>query len=270
MSVRGELRNFELGLVPLGGILYFVSLTVFMLYLNLVMIRRRHWSTGQQTSMELQYVVRGLCLCVALISIDYIASHANARADLTQERIYSLSPTTRDILAEIEPDHPLKIEAYLSAEVPRDYGPVRKQLTGLLRQYAQIAGAKMDVRLIDVTPFSKEAEAAKLLGVTPERVHSEREGRQFEETIYLGAVVSSSYDQVVIPFFGPSSPVEYELTRSVRTVSKQKRLTVGVMRTDADVIGGGHEWQIVSELKKQYKVKEVSPTAPSKRGPTTC
>ena len=266
MSVRGELHDFELGLVPLGGILYFVSLTVFMLYLNLVMIRRRHWSTGQQTSMELQYVVRGLCLCVALICdrLHRLPRQCPRRPDARAD--YSLSPTTRDILAEIEPDHPVKIEAYLSAEVPRDYGPVRKQLTGLLRQYAQIAGAKMDVRLIDVTPFSKEAEAAKLLGVTPERVHSEREGRRFEETIYLGAVVSSSYDQVVIPFFGPSSPVEYELTRSVRTVSKQKRLTVGVMRTDADVIGGGHEWQIVSELKKQYKVKEVSPDSPIEEG----
>jgi ABC-2 type transport system permease protein len=266
LSLREQLHDFELGLLPLSGILYFVSLTVFMLYLNLVMIRRRHWSTGQQTSMGFQYVVRAVCLCLALISIDYIASHATARADLTAEQVYSLSPTTRDVLKKINPDHPVKIQAYVSTDVPRDYAPVRKQLTGLLRQYAQIAGASMDVRFIDVEPFSKEAEAAKVLGITPERVHSEREGRRYEDTIYLGAVISSSYDQVVIPFFGPSSPLEYELTRSVRTVANQKRLTVGVMRTDADVIGGSHEWQIVSELKQQYIVKDVSPDSPIEDG----
>ena len=66
LSVREQLHDFELGMIPLSGILYFVSLTVFMLYLNLVMIRRRHWSTGQQTSMEFQYVVRAICLCLAL------------------------------------------------------------------------------------------------------------------------------------------------------------------------------------------------------------
>ncbi len=64
---------------------------------------------------------------------------------------------------------------------------------------------------------------------------------------------------MVIPFFGAGTPLEYELTRSIRTVANEKRLTVGVMRTDADVIGGSHDWQIVTELKQQYNVKDVSP-----------
>jgi ABC-2 type transport system permease protein len=267
LSVREQLHDFELGIIPLSGIFYFASLTVFMLYLNLVMIRRRHWSTGQQTSMELQYVVRAVCLCLALISVDYIASHASgARADLTHEQVYTLSTTTKEVLKKINPDHPVKIEAYVSTDVPRDYAPVRKQLTGLLRQYAQLGGSSVDVHFIDVEPFSKEAEAAKIQGVLPERVRSEREGRRYEDTIYMGAVISSSYDQVVIPSFGPTTPVEYELTRSVRTVANQKRYTVGVMRTDADVIGGSHEWQIVTELKKQYNVKDVSPDSPLEDG----
>jgi len=266
LSVREQLHDFELGMIPLSGILYFTSLTVFLLYLNLVMIRRRHWSTGQKTSMGFQYFVRAICLCAALISVDYIASHANARADLTHEQVYTLSATTSEVLKKINPDHPVKIEAYVSTDVPRDYAPVRKQLSGLLRQYAQLGGAAMDVHFIDVQPFSKEAEAAKIQGILPERVRSEREGRRSEETIYMGAVISSSYDQVVIPTFGPTTPVEYELTRSVRTVANQKRLTVGVMRTDAEVIGGSHEWQIVTELKKQYIVKEVSPDSPIEDG----
>jgi ABC-2 type transport system permease protein len=267
LSVREQLHDFELGIIPLSGICYFASLTVFMLYLNLVMIRRRHWSTGQQTSMEFQYVVRAVCLCLALISVDYIASHASgARADLTHEQVYTLSATTKEVIKKINPDHPVKIEAYVSTDVPRDYAPVRKQLTGLLRQYAQLGGSSVDVHFIDVEPFSKEAEAAKIQGILPERVRSEREGRRYEDTIYMGAVISSSYDQVVIPSFGPTTPVEYELTRSVRTVANQKRSTVGVMRTDADVIGGSHEWQIVTELKKQYNVKDVSPDSPIEDG----
>ena len=268
LSVREQLHDFELGIIPLSGIFYFVSLTVFMLYLNLVMIRRRHWSTGQQTSMGFQYVVRAICLCLALISVDYLVSHATAiaRADLTHERVYSLSATTRDVIKKINSDHPVKIEAYMSTDVPREYAPVRKQLTGLLQQYAQLGGSAVDVHFIDVEPFSKEAEAAKVQGINPEHVRSEREGRRYEDTIYLGAVVSSSSDQVVIPSLGPTTPLEYELTRSVRTVANQKRLTIGVMRTDADVIGGQREWQIVTELKKQYSVKEVSPDSPIEDG----
>ena len=135
-----------------------------------------------------------------------------------------------------------------------------------MRQYAQIGGAAIDVHFIDVEPFSKEAEAAKVQGISPEHVRSESEGRRYEDTIYMGAVVSSSNDQVVIPSLGPTTPLEYELTRSVRTVAKEKRLTIGIMRTDADVIGGQREWQIVTELKKQYNVKDVSPDSPIEDG----
>ena len=78
----------------------------------------------------------------------------------------------------------------------------------------------------------------------------------------LGAVVISSYDKVVVPFFGKGIPVEYELTRSIQTVAEKERLTVGVLTTDANVMGGGNEWQIVTELKKQYEVVQVSPDLP--------
>jgi ABC-2 type transport system permease protein len=266
LSIREQLHDFQLGIIPLSGVLYFVSLTVLMLYLNLVMIRRRHWSTGQRTSMGLQYAVRAICLSFALISLAYVASHTNARADLTAEKVFSLSPTTREVLEKINPEHPVRIQVFMSKDVPRDYAPVRTRLTGLVRQYAQLAGKGMDVRFVDVEPFSQEAEEAKLLGITPQHVRSEREGRHYDETIYLGAVISSSYDQVVIPFFGAGMPLEYELTRSVRTVANQKRLTVGVLRTDAELIGGSRDWQIVAELKQQYNVKEVSPDTPIEDG----
>jgi ABC-2 type transport system permease protein len=267
LSVREQLHDFELGVIPLSGVIYFVAFTAFMLYLNLVMIRRRHWSTGQQTSMGAQYFARALCLALALISVAYVASHSSASGrDMTAEQVFSLSPTTRDVLEKINPEHPVRIQAFVSTEVPRDYAPVRTRLTGLLRQYAQIAGSKMDVQFIDVEPFSKEAEEAKTLGIAPERVRSEREGRHYEETIYLGAVISSSYDQVVIPFFGAGLPLEYELTRSIKTVAKENRLTVGVLHTDSDVIGGSHDWQIVTELKQQYNVKEVSPDSKIEEG----
>jgi ABC-2 type transport system permease protein len=216
--------------------------------------------------MGLQYLARALCLALILVSIAYITSHANARADLTAEHVYSLSPTTREVLAKIPPEHPVRVQAFVSTDVPRDYAPVRTRLTGLLRQYAQLAGAKMDVQYVDVEPFSHEADEAKHLGIMPQRIRSEREGRHYEDTVYLGAVISSSYDQVVIPFFGAGMPLEYELTRSIRTVANETRRTVGVLKTDADIIGGSHDWQIITELKQQYNVKEVSPDSPIEDG----
>ena len=61
-------------------------------------------------------------------------------------------------------------------------------------------------------------------------------------------------------------PTEYELTRSIRVVSKSGRKKVGILATDAKMLGGFDfrsmgqetEWPFVTELKKQFEVSSVA------------
>jgi len=270
LSLTEQFRDFSIGVIPVSGVLYFLSFTVFMLYLNLVFISKRHWSADQQANMGIQYFLRAVCLAATLISVNVVATYAGSRIDLTAERLYSLSETTDTLVEKIEKDQPVTIQAYISPDVPREYVPVRKRLMGLLRQYNQLGGSSIQVRIVDVEPFSEASEEARLFGISGRQVQSERGGKTFVETIFLGAVISSPFDEVVIPFFDIGTPVEYELTRSIRTVSKEDRLTVGILTTDAQVNGGFDmasmhsmpEWRIITELKKQYEVETVAPDAP--------
>ncbi|MGE3313554.1 MAG: Gldg family protein [Planctomycetaceae bacterium] len=260
LSVREQLRDFEMGMVPPSGVLYFVSLAAFMLYLNLVFISRRHWGGGHRANMAGHFLVRAIALAAILIGVNVVVARSGIRSgDFTSEKLYSLSDTTRDLIGRIDEKRPVTIQAFVSSTVPRDYVAVRKRLLGLLRQYDQIGGSSVDVRFVDVEPFSQQADEAKLYGINPQRVRSERDGRRTEEDVYLGAVFTTSFDEVIVPFFGAGTPIEYELTRSIRTVSNEKRKTLGILRTDAEVIGGSRDWQIVTELKQQYQVEEVSP-----------
>jgi len=261
LSIGEQLRDFEMGMIPLSGLLYFGSLAAFMLYLNLVFISRRHWSGGRRANMATHFLVRALALALIFIGVNVMTSRATVRADLTAEKLFSLSPTTRELINRIDSKRPVSIQAFISSSVPREYVPVRKRLIGLLRQYDQLGGSLIDVRYVDVEPFSAEAEEAKLYGINPVQIRSEREGRRSEEDVYLGAVFTTSFDEVIVPFFGAGTPIEYELTRSIRTVSNEKRPTVGILRTDAEVMAGSRDWQIVTELKQQYNVEDVSPDA---------
>lgn len=270
LSLQQQFRDFGMGMVPLTGLLYFVSLIVFMLYLNAVLIARRHWSAQQNTNMGLQYAVRVISLGIILISVNAVAANANRRVDLTAEHLYSLTPTTRTLLREVDEKRPVMIQAFVSKDVPRDYVPVRKSLLGMLEQYDQIGGKNIETRVVEVEPYSKEAEQARQYGIEPRQVQTERGGRILTEDIFLGAVINSGANEVVVPFFDVGTPIEYELTRSVRTVAKEDRLTVGILETDARVMGGFDthsfrsqpEWRIVTELKKQYKVEAVPAGTP--------
>ncbi len=86
--------------------------------------------------------------------------------------------------------------------------------------------------------------------------------------VFLGVAFTAGVEEVVIPFFDRGLPVEYELTRSIRVVSRSGRKKVGILSTDAKLMGGmdmrtfnqSPEWSIVTELKKQYDVRRSHPT----------
>lgn len=268
LSVSGHLEGFTAGKVTYSGIFYFVGLTSFFLYLNSVFIARRHWAGGKNGGeMALHYTARVVCLAIALLSFTYTLAVAGIDVDTTSERLHTVSPTTIDIIKNIDTERPVTIQAFISPDVPQEYVPIRKELMDKLREYDQRGGAKIQVRFVDVDPYSEAAEEASALGIDPRQVQSEDEGRFSVEDVYMGVVMTSGFDTVVVPFFDRGTPIEYELTRSLGTVSKEERKTVGVLATDARVNGGFDqqtfrslpEWRIVQELKKQYNVKEVSP-----------
>ena len=261
LSVPEQFRDFTLGLLPLSGVVYFLSLAAFCLYANYVVIRRRLWA-GRRAGMGWQYAVRAVSLAVLLISLNLLAGRTTARADLTAENVYTLTPTTGAALGEVKVERPVTIQAYLSPEVPRAYAAIRKRLVGLLREFDRRGGDAVTVRIVDVEPFSDAAEDARAFGIEPREVVTVRDGRAVTDSVFLGLVVTGPGDEVVVPFVGPGALAEYELTRSVRTVSGEGRLTVGVLRTDANLIGGQRDWPIVSELELQYDVEPVSPDGP--------
>ena len=262
LSLQEQLRDFGLGVIPLSGVLYFAAFSVLMLYLNLVFITKRHWSAGKTVGTGLHYSVRTVCLALILTCATAWGGYAAFRMDATAEQLFSLSSATEKVLDEIESERPIEIQAFLSPEVPSEYVDTRRNLVGLLRQFDDKGGDSVNVRYVDVEEFSKEASEAEHFGIEPVRLLSQVDGRRTEVEVYLGAVVISSYDKVVVPFFGRGLPIEYELTRSIRTVAAENRYQVGILTTDANVLNFSQEWQIVTELKKQYDVESVSADSP--------
>lgn len=266
-----NLRDFTLGLIPLGNVIYFVGLTVFMLYLNLIVISKRHWNQGEQVSIGGQYVVRALSLGVILTALGFLCSTAVsslwARADLTQERLYTLDQATVDTLEKVkEEDREVTIQAFVSTDVPRKYVNAKKQFVGLLRQFSEYGGKNVTVRYVDVAPNSPEALDAEQSGVEPQEDRSEIGGRFVEQNVFLGATVSTSLDDVALPFVGDDAAIEYELSRSIaRTIDKKNQITIGIVDTDAhfggpEMEGRRLDWAYnttLGELKKQFELEYI-------------
>jgi len=271
LSLVEQFRDLAEGVLTLRALVYFLGFVLATLYLNVVLLGRRGWLTGPKSPrMRLHVSLRALALTVIAASATLVAGNVRLRLDLTAEQLHSLAPDTRALLAGLSLRRPVFIEAYLSPDVPRSYMEVRNNLVAMLREFDAVGGEALHVRIIETLKYSPEArEALQRYGIRPYRVPAGEESARTVNEIFMGLAFRSGDEEFVIPFFDRGLPVEYELMRSVRVVSRAQRKRVGVLETRARLFGGfdfqsrvqTNEWSIVAELRKQYEVVRVTADA---------
>jgi ABC-2 type transport system permease protein len=264
LSVAENLRDFSIGLISFSSVMYFISLAAIMLYLNYIVIAHRHWSARGRGEMSLNFAIRTLCIFGTVACWTYVSGYAIHPADFSEEKLYTLTETTSEVIEDLDEDNPVEIQAFISQEVPRDYLETRKTLISLLNRLEKIGGDKITVRRVELAPYDDRAAEAETLGVTPVVLREDEAGRTRTVNVFLGAMVKSSRDQVVIPFFGKGLPLEYELAKAIQTVSQKERLKVGILKTDAEIVQEdisrrSREWELTRMLRMHYEVVPVDP-----------
>ena len=197
------------------------------------------------------------------------------RADASAERLHTLSRESINLVNQIPEDRPVLIQAYYSPEVPREFVETKADLLGLLREYASRSGGKIQLNLVPTDLYSDEArEAEKQFAIEPRRVFTADQGKQMSTEIFLGVAFTSGLEEVVIPFFDRGLPVEYELTRSIRVVSRSGRKKVGILNTDAKMMGGfdmrtfSPRSRVVDRHRAQEAVRRRARSRPTRRSPS--
>ncbi len=281
-SLLQRFEPFGRGLVSLSSIIYFLGIVVIGIYLSLILIGRRHWLGGRDgTSMLWHYLARAICLAATVIACVLIVQHSplnKARVDISEQQVSTLSDSTVRLLKELADqagDKPeIKINAYISDNIPTEFVRTKYDLVNLLREFDVLGGKRVQVNLFQgIEPFSKDAiDAEKKFGIRPVRIASESRGAIKEDDIVLGAAFQCGRERVVIKFFPYGTPVEYELMRSIKTVSQTERKTIGIVETDAFITGAvmsinGQQQripplQIIAELEKQYDIETVRASSP--------
>ncbi len=189
---------------------------------------------------------------------------AGLKIDLTEDRLYTISESTKKVLKGLE--DPLDATFFFSEEAARDYPQLfayGRRIRDLLREYQALSGGRLTVRFVNPEPFSPEedeAVGAGLQGVpTPD-------GRK----IYLGLVVRDTTDrQAVIPFFNQEREdlLEYDLTKVIANVAAGERPTVALLTAlpmkPKGLPGFGQDsdpgWAIYDQLRQFFIVENLSP-----------
>src|SRR5262245_2692841 len=245
-----------------------------------------YWAAGAMAkpphsgSMAAHFTVRALSLIVLLIGANLLLKRFDIRYDLTRGQVSSLSPDTKRLLREIadKQKRPIFVDAYISAFVPEEYVKTRYSLTSMLKELERQSHGRVTLRMHDNLELFSEAAAQgeQRFGIQKQKMTSQARGALKEEDFIMGVAFTCGLEKVVLPSFKLGMPVEYELVRSIATVAGEQRKKVGVVKTDAEMMGGFSfqgmqprqipKQLIIEELERQYKVEEVDPTNPIEPG----
>lgn len=205
-----------------------------------------------------------------LVAVNVILSPVRQRVDLTSERLFTLSEGTRAILKKL--DTPVKIRFYCTRGdnvMPLPYKNYAQRVEDLLAEYRQLGGGNIEIEKLDPQPDSDAEESANLDGV---------EGQPISVTdkIYLGLAVSSLDSKEAIPFLAPERErlLEYDISRAIARVGNPDKPVLGIMSA-LQVFGmpmnpmmmrmgqtqGQDPWVFVSELKRDFTVKQIEMSA---------
>ncbi len=207
-----------------------------------------------------------VALLAILIAINFILSAFNARADLTEGKVYTLSPGTRAIVSKL--DAPVRIRFYYtqgSNAVPVGLKTFAQRVEDLLNEYKAASNGKVIIERFNPEPDSDAEDSAALDNVEGQMTNT---GEKF----YLGLAVSFLDQKSAIPVLSPDRErlLEYDITRAIAQVASTKKAVVGVMSA-LPVLGRPlnpmskqqpmEPWVIGAELKRLFDVRKVETDA---------
>jgi len=213
-------------------------------------------------------LILGLILFVAFNSLSG-AMFKSSRLDLTDEKLYTLSEGTKNILRDLKEDITLRL--FFSKKVAKDVTPVvgyAQRVQELLQEYALHAGGRIKVEVLDPEPYSEEEEKAVSFGLQGAPLNAAG------DLVYFGIAGTNSTDEKeVIPFVQQNreSFLEYDLTRLVYTLANTKKQVVGVIsklpmegnpmarmrNPQAEV----QDWFILDQMRERFEVRMIPPTS---------
>ena len=212
--------------------------------------------------------VAALALAFIGLTIVFNYSLAGWQLDLTQNRLYTVSPGTDRILQSIK--EPIDLYFFYSAKTAESIPQIRpygQRVHDFLEELAQRSSGMIHLHVIDPQPFSVEEDRAAELGVTGTAINDA--GTKF----YFGlAGTNSTNGQQAIPFFDPSkqSFLEYDVVKLVYQLAHPAKPVVAWLSTLP--MTGGYDprsgqmrqpWTIYSQASQLFDVRTLQPTATS-------
>ena len=184
--------------------------------------------SNQQISRSAYRIIMLVLLAVLFLAVNLFSNivFRSARIDLTENRLYTLSEGTGEVVAKIE--EPITLRFFYSEQLANDYPRIRtyaSHVRDLLEEIRNRSDGQLRLEVIEPEPFSEQEDLAMSLGL---KGAPTAQG----DIIYFGLVGTNSVDGLeAIPFFTDEREqyLEYDIARMIQNLSRPARPVLGIV-----------------------------------------
>jgi len=205
----------------------------------------------------------GLLLAISLFIATIILANTALttwRIDLTQNKLFTLSKGTKNILNTLE--EPVQLDFYFSQKAMNDFPLLANygiRVRDMLEEFAAHANGKLVLNIIEPETFSEAEDQAVASGLRTVSVNAT------SDRVYFGLVgANSTDDEKIIPFFQSNreSALEYDLTKLIYNLAYPDKRVVGIysqlpmIATKDDKTS--KTWTIINAITEFFEVVDLN------------
>ncbi|MGB5980595.1 MAG: gliding motility-associated ABC transporter substrate-binding protein GldG [Nonlabens sp.] len=210
-------------------------------------------------------------LLLVLIGLNFISSEVFKRYDLTQDKRFTISEPTRELLSKTE--LPIVVDVFLEGELPAEFRKLKQETRQLLEELSAIH-PNLKYNFIDPIEGLNEDEQAEVMaqlgknGVKPAMATIKDKGRNTNVIVYPYAIILYDEALTAVPLLksvaratteqrvnSSIQQLEYQLADGIRKVSQPKTKKIAVLEDSGEL----NRVQIADLLSS---IQEYYPAAP--------
>lgn len=273
LGMMDHYQSISRGVVDSRDVLYFVSVVALFLMATRMVLQSRKWrGWARRKDLRRSHWLEMGATLLLVVLLNIIGQYLFGRVDLTSERRYTLSKSTKAMLREL--DEPVLFRVYLEGDFPADFKRLQSETKEMLNQF-RAYNSNIEYEFVNPNSFTDREEqqvfyeklASK--GIQPTQIAT-GDGSSMTTQILIPAadvfyrgretsvqlLQSQKYVSQATLLNNSIQNLEYTLSSAIRQLARGRKPIIGFLQGHGELTGGVL-YDIQRSLQETYSLDYV-------------
>ncbi|MFH1175152.1 MAG: Gldg family protein [bacterium] len=206
-----------------------------------------------KTQYKYNAIISTLLVVAIIVVLAIISTTVYFRVDLTENKQFTISKATKNILKDL--DDIISVKAYFSEKAPIEVLNIKQEAQDILEEYKNYGKGRLKVEFIDPQEDANLKRDAQGYGVQELQFSNMQKDKLEVSRGYLGVVVLYAGKKEVIPAIKNTDTLEYDLTLAIKKITSEP-IKIGFLQGNGEVEQENLK-EITGSISRIYDVEQI-------------